>query len=206
MNTKVSVIIPAYNQEQLVIRALDSVPDREDVEILVISDGSTDDTYGQIIRYKNQHPNKHLFIMRNLKNRGVGFTVNKGLDRAHGEYVVLLGSDDYFLTGNFNRVMTRLNGTDIVYFDLEVNDGSIWHLCESTKEKLCGSVKFIRREFLGDTRNPELRAREDYFLFQELLKKNPTEDFTGIVAKHYNFPRKGSLIWLDNQKSKKGDK
>lgn len=52
----------------------------------------------------------------------------------------------------------------------------------------------MRREFIGDTREPEeKKACEDYYFYQELLKKNPTEKFTGIIAKHYNFPREGSL-------------
>jgi glycosyltransferase involved in cell wall biosynthesis len=41
---KVSVIIPVYNQEVLVLKALDSIPTRDDIEIIVIDDGSTDDT------------------------------------------------------------------------------------------------------------------------------------------------------------------
>ena len=41
---KVSVIIPVYNQEELIIRCLDSIPKRDDIEIIVINDGSTDKT------------------------------------------------------------------------------------------------------------------------------------------------------------------
>ena len=41
-----------------------------------------------------------------------------------------------------------------------------------------------------------IRAVEDYYFYQELIKKNPTEKFTNKVIKHYNYPRKGSLSYL----------
>lgn len=190
------MIIPVYNQRELVIKALDSVPVRDDVEIIAIDDHSTDKSYGRMLKYKNEHPERRLRLFRNLENRGVGFTVNKGYDKARGEYVVLLGSDDYFYTDEFVKAMAELDGTDLVYFNLRINDGFIWELNETMKTEYCGSTKFIRREFLGETRNPEMRAREDYYFYHDLLKKEPTEKFTNLIVKHYNFPREGSLTWV----------
>lgn len=57
---KVSVIIPVYNQEVLVLKALDSIPTRDDIEIIVIDDGSTDDTWTKIWNYTMEHPKKIL--------------------------------------------------------------------------------------------------------------------------------------------------
>ena len=93
----------------------------------------------------------------------------------------------------FLKAMEQFDGTDLVYFDLKVNDGSIFKLTEESKRNLCGSTKFMRKEFVGDTRNPDIRQGEDWFFYEELLKKNPTERFTNLLVKHYNFPRKGSL-------------
>lgn len=191
---KVSVIIPVYNQEMLVIRALSSIPRRDDVEIIVIDDASTDDTWKYLTMYWALC-GKNLTILKNDENRGVGYTVNRGYDEAKGEYVVLLGSDDYFYPEMFKKVIEELDGTDLVYFNLELNDGFIWELNEDMKREYCGSTKFIRKEFLGDTRNPEMRAREDYYFYNELLDKNPSEKFTNLTIKHYNFPREGSLTW-----------
>ena len=56
---KVSVIIPVYNQEVLVLKALDSIPTRDDIEIIVIDDGSTDDTWTKIWNYTMEHPKKN---------------------------------------------------------------------------------------------------------------------------------------------------
>ena len=73
---------------------------------------------------------------------------------------------------------------------------------EETKHKYVGAVKFIRREFLGDTRVPGLKYREDVPFSEQLYKKNPSEVFTGIILKHYNYPRIGSLTWQANKEIK----
>ena len=194
LDIKLSVIIPAYNMESLIERALKSVPARDDIEIIVIDDGSSDDTWSKILMTRAETDNQNMVCLYNKENRGVSYTVNKGLDVASGEYVVLLGSDDYFYTDELEKALNQLDGTDLVYFNLQVNSGEILRLTEDTKQGLCGSTKFMRREFVGDTRNPEdKRQGEDWFFFQDLMKKNPSEKFTDITLKHYNYPRKGSL-------------
>lgn len=190
---KVSVVIPVYNQESLIERAIRSIPRRDDIEIIVVDDGSTDDTWNKLVTIGIELNDPNFIVLHNRKNMGVGYTVNRGLDIADGEYIVLLGSDDYFYTDEFLKAMEQLDGTDLVYFDLKVNDGSIFKLTEESKRNLCGSTKFMRKEFVGDTRNPDIRQGEDWFFYDELLKKNPTERFTNLIVKHYNFPRKGSL-------------
>ena len=195
---KISVIIPVYNQEELVIKAIDSIPKRNDIEIIVIDDGSEDRTWDKLIEYRNKHPKLfNLILLYNEENKGVGYTVNKGYDNARGEYIVLLGSDDYFYTDKFEVCMKELDGTDLVYFDVQVNNGDIWELNNEAKHVLCGSYKFMRREFIGNTRCPlDKQSGEDRPFYNELLSKNPTEKFTHIVVKHYNHPRDGSLTDL----------
>lgn len=193
---KVSVVIPVYNQESLIERAIRSIPLRDDIEIIVVDDGSTDDTWNKLVTIGIELNDPNFIVLHNRKNMGVGYTVNRGLDIADGEYIVLLGSDDYFYTDEFLKAMEQLDGTDLVYFDLKVNDGSIFKLTEESKRNLCGSTKFMRKEFVGDTRNPDIRQGEDWFFYEELLKKNPTERFTNLLVKHYNFPRKGSLTYI----------
>ena len=195
---KVSVVIPVYNQEELVIKAIDSIPKREDIEIIVINDGSSDNTWSNLIKYKKEHPEiMNLIILDNGENKGVAHTVNRGYDTAEGEYVVLLGSDDYFYSEEFERCINELDGTDLIYFDVQVNNGDVWELNQNVKCELCGSYKFMRREFIGNTRCPEnKKSGEDKPFFEELLSKNPTEKYTHIVLKHYNHPRENSLTDL----------
>lgn len=195
---KCTIIIPVYNQEKLVIRALDSIPRLDNIEVIVIDDGSTDNTWNNLLDYRNKHISDiNIILLYNTKNKGVAYTVNKGYDNAKGEYIVLLGSDDYFYTEEFNKCLEKLDGTDLIYFNLKVNNGDIWKVTPETKETICGSVKFMRKDFIRDTRCPiDKRAGEDWFFYQELLKKKPTEKFTGLIVKHYNFPRKDSLTNL----------
>ena len=78
---KLSVITPVYNQEELVIRALDALPRRDDIEVLVCDDGSTDDTLANLLAYRYDHPELNLKVYSNGRNRGVAFTKNKLLDK-----------------------------------------------------------------------------------------------------------------------------
>ena len=193
-NIKLTVIIPVYNQEELVVRALDSIPVREDIEVIVIDDGSTDDTWSVLQEYHKRTRLTNFILLYNQENKGVSYTVNKGYDTANGEYIVLLGSDDYFITDEFIKALNYLDGTDLVYFNLRVNNGDIWRLNNDNKGFCCGSVKFMKKTLIGDTRNPVgAKAGEDYYFYLELLKKTPTETFTDITVKHYNYPRENSL-------------
>lgn len=194
---KVSVIIPVFNQQELVIKAIESIPKRNDIEIIVIDDGSEDSTWQNLIEYRKNNSFLNQIYLYNEENKGVAYTVNKGYDNAKGEYVVLLGSDDYFYTDKFKEIIKELDGTDLIYFNLKTNNNDIWRITPESKDFYCGSVKFMRRAFIGDTRCPEdKRAGEDRVFYKELLKKKPTEKFTDITLKHYNFPRTNSLTDL----------
>lgn len=191
---KVSILIPAYNAETTIKKCLASIPDRDDIEVIIYDDGSTDDT--ENVAFEGLQ-SCHLTgeVLGGGTNYGVAHAVNQLLDAATGEWVVLLGSDDWLITDTFNKVVDMLKPTlDLVYFNLEINSGEIWRLTEETKGNCCGSVKFMRREFVGDTRCDEDRkAGEDYYFYCKLLSKHPREAFTNITAKHYNYPREGSL-------------
>lgn len=196
-NIKVSVIIPVFNQQNLIIKAIESIPKRSDIEIIVIDDGSTDRTWDNLLKYLGDNANPNFVLLYNEENMGVAYTVNKGYDNANGEYVVLLGSDDYFYTDKFEQALKELDGTDLIYFNLQINNGDVWRISEANKDFYCGSVKFMKNSFIGNTRCPEeKRQAEDRVFYNELLKKNPTEKFTDITLKHYNFPRLNSLTDL----------
>lgn len=189
---KVTVIIPVYNQEKLVVKAIDSIPKRDDIEIIAIDDGSTDNTRESLFEYFKKR--KFRFYINN-NNKGVAYTVNRGYDLAKGEYIVLLGSDDYFYTENFEKAIEELDGTDMVFFQTTNNYGMV----ELNEHNKCGSFKFMRREFMKNFRNDEFRlAAEDYHLWQKILKEKPTIKYLDLIVKHYNYPRKGSLNWKLN--------
>lgn len=201
MKPKITVIIPVYNQDKLLKRALASIPAAKDIEVLVIDDGSKDDSFYVADRWRTRNRDRFGFIsvIHCRGNGGVAKAMNIGFALARGEYIVSLSSDDYYLE-DFEKFHKYLDGkNDLIYFDLEVNDGSVWHVDEKSKNMYVGAVKFIRKDFLGDTRVPTLKYKEDMPFSAALYAKNPKEAFTGIVLKHYNWPHEGSLSWQATQ-------
>jgi hypothetical protein len=189
---KVSVVIPVYNQEELIVKAINSIPEREDIEIIVVDDCSTDNTLTVLKSLKRK-----IKIIANKENKGVGYTFNQGINAAKGFYLIRMDSDDYMYPNMFNELVDyHLDGTDMIYYDLEINNGRILPTTKENRRGRCGTVKFIRRDFIGDTRCPEIRTAEDKYFNDALLAKRPTEKFTNKVLIHYNYPREGSLYNL----------
>jgi len=95
----ISVIIPCYNRAPLLTRALQSVVQqtRPAVEIIVIDDGSTDDTRAMISR---QFPEARYFYQ---DNRGVSAARNHGIRQATGQWLAFLDSDDTWLPDKLAR-------------------------------------------------------------------------------------------------------
>lgn len=192
---KLSIIIPVWNQEELVIKALDNIPRRDDIEVLVRDDGSSDNTLDNLIRYSREHRELKLRVFYNNSNMGVAYTKNRLLESATGEYVHIHDSDDYVLTDEYNRAISELDGSDVVLFDLKINDGRILNLTLDSCNLYCAQIaRFIRREFIDGIQFPEhIRAADDWYFHNDMMERNPTQKFTGIVAYHYNYPRVGSL-------------
>ncbi len=96
---KISVIIPMFNSEESIEKCLDSVKNqtyKEDFEIIVINDGSTDKSLKIVENYIHQNPNLNIILI-NQKNGGVSKARNAGMKIAKGEYIALLDSDDVWL-------------------------------------------------------------------------------------------------------------
>lgn len=196
---KVSVIVPAYNAKFLLLRALDSIPRRDDIEAIVCDDASTDGTWQALCEYREQHTDLNLRLFRNETNRGVGFTRNLLLDKCAGEYVYGLDADDYLYTADFEKAIAGLDGTDMVYVSARSNSGAEWIATNANKRDYGAMwLKFIRRAFIGNTRCPAIRWAEDKAFNAELLSKNPTEKWLKLVVYHYNHPRAGSLCYMRN--------
>lgn len=196
---KISVIIPTYNQAQNIHIGLDSVPRHSLIETIVVNDGSTDNTQQVVEDYIKAHPEKKIRLYSWKKNKGVSYAVNKGLDEAKGDYVVLLGSDgDYFIKGFLENVLTNYlhKNYDLIFFDVIDKRKHIRRLNPQTITKYVGSVKLMRRGFIGDTRCPITKRRaEDVDFTVSLLMKKPKCFYTHQIGKFYNYPRENSLTW-----------
>lgn len=92
-NKKVTVLMPVCNGEKYIKRAIDSLLNqsyKEAYDILIIDDGSTDDTVSIV---KSYHSDK-IYLLQNEKNIRIAATLNKGLDLITGEYIVRMDADD----------------------------------------------------------------------------------------------------------------
>ncbi len=96
MNTcKVSVIIATYNTADYLEECLDSIfaQTLSDIEVVMIDDGSTDNTEAIIRKYKEKHGN---LVTRYQENRGAGNARNYGISIARGEYMIFMDPDDKY--------------------------------------------------------------------------------------------------------------
>lgn len=95
MNPKVSVIIPVYNSEKFIGKCIDSVLSQtfQDFELILINDGSKDNSQKILEEYKQKEPKKITLIQQ--KNKGVAKTRNESIQMAKGKYVMLIDNDDF---------------------------------------------------------------------------------------------------------------
>ena len=125
---RVSVIMPTYNRAEKLPRSIGSVLNQtlEDFELLVVDDGSTDETEAVVTGYDDPR----VKYVAHETNRGASVARNTGIDRAEGEYIALLDSDDEFEPRKLEKqvdLMERRSddwiaaycGVDIVYEDHE---------------------------------------------------------------------------------------
>lgn len=91
---KVGIIIPAYNVESYIFRALDSCINQsyKNIEIIVVDDGSSDSTYDVVKSYADRDNRIKLFRQ---ENAGVSTARNRALDMCESDYVIFLDSDDW---------------------------------------------------------------------------------------------------------------
>lgn len=117
-NINLSIIIPHYNESELLEKLLNSIPIQNDIEVIVIDDQSDEylNKYKQIIKKYNY--NTFHFISNGSKKKGAGVCRNIGLKNASGEWILFADSDDYFLEGFYNVISKYFNtNNDVIFFN-----------------------------------------------------------------------------------------
>ncbi len=113
MNKLLTISIAAFNVENYIAGALDSLLDNNDaelLEILVEDDGGTDRTAEIVKDYQEKYP--EIVKLVHKENGGYGSTINKSLELATGKYFKQLDGDDWFETSNFAAFINQLKSTD----------------------------------------------------------------------------------------------
>ncbi|MBW1636013.1 MAG: glycosyltransferase [Deltaproteobacteria bacterium] len=183
----VSVIIPAYNHEKFIGAAIDSVLQQtmDDLELIVIDDGSTDQT-GTIIR---QYSDSRIACYHQ-ENRDAYNTINRGLGLAKGDYIAILNSDDLFTSNRLECLLDyrQKSGaeciiTDVIpisdegeeYIDPEFGWNQ-WHRKNRNFYLQCKDIyiAFLKGNFMVTTSN--------LFMTAEAVKK--TGDFCSLRYLH----------------------
>lgn len=118
---KLSIIVPVYNTKNQIDTCIKSIVNQIDreVEVIIINDASTDNSEEIILEYKNQYPNIKYYSKK--ENTGLADTRNIGIDKAKGEYIMFIDSDDYIekdLLKNLNKYMK--DNIDVIKFKLNV--------------------------------------------------------------------------------------
>ena len=155
-----SIILPAYNAELFLARTLTSIfsQDFSDYELLLVNDGSTDNTLDICKEFAAVYPQVKVI---DKKNEGVAVARNAALQAAQGKYILFVDADDIFYPQALKKIYERLRESDVDYLRYEFqtidsDDHPLFPNYEAHKRKECdGAIcegvkcieKLVRREF-----------------------------------------------------------
>jgi glycosyltransferase involved in cell wall biosynthesis len=188
-NSLVSVLIPVYNVETFVEEAIQSITSQtyQNLEIIVIDDASTDNTYKIIETLTKQDCRIKLY--KNEKNLKIVKTLNRALTLATGEYIVRMDGDDISIPDKVEKQLAFLKnnpnidlvGSHIVFIDQygnEIKRTTMATSCESCKNIASIAIPILHiwmcKKRVYDTLSGyrELPGAEDYDFLLRMLSKN----------------------------------
>lgn len=210
---KVSIIVPVYNVEGYVGKCIESIINQTytNLEILINNDGSTDNSYEICKSYAERDKRIRLF---DQENAGVSVCRNRMLDKATGDYITFVDSDDWLLPGHIEQLVLLLeeNNVDIsacAYKEIRKkvkNDSQIRkkiYIFDSKKfaikmTTLWGGYycllwnRLSKRELWDDLRFPEGIIFEDLYVMPKLVLKANTVAYSNVPTYMYRI-RKNSI-------------
>lgn len=173
---KLSILIPAYNVERWLPRCLNSILSQveDDIEIVIVDDGSTDTTLQCANEFAEKWNDIRVFSKH---NEGVGAARNYLLDKACGEFIWFVDSDDYIAEGALRHIFLELNST-IDLLSVSYNGGVFTPFEGSAIEYIQKGyingylwTKIIRRSVIEDTYirfDPQRYSQEDWFFLMQV--------------------------------------
>lgn len=206
---KLSVIIPVYNAEKYLRKCVDSVlgQTENDLEIILVNDGSPDSSGVIIADYAARYPDKVTAIT--VENGGQGRARNFGIDAARGEFLSFIDSDDYIEPDMYAFMLAAAeeNDADIVVCDMEkrFDDGKREYVHAALQDAPLASAgsssnKIFRRSTVGDIRFPVGLWYEDFAFSAKLLMLSRK---TVFVKKPLYIYRCGQTSTMNNNNARK---
>ena len=191
MEPKISVIVPIYNSEKYLKKCIDSILNQtlEDIEIILINDGSKDNSHLICLEYQEKFKEKIKYI--NNINIGCSATRNLGIKEAKAEYITFVDSDDYIekdMYKDMYNLMIKEN-SDIVITGIKCLKNE-----EVVKKKFIKKINVI--EDIFDEKNLI------NYVYAKLFKKSiiDKENLEFIVNSHYQEDMVFSFIYCLNVK------
>ena len=181
--TLVSVIIPAFNAQNTLDRAIGSVlgQSHDRIEVIIIDDGSTDNTVQ--IAADIAARDSRCTLLRHDQSRGAAAARNTGIDKANGDYIAFLDADDVWHPEKLRRQLAVLapRGAGICYTGFTRILGSgrrrdvvvpqqVDYQSLLRGNVICCSSVVLHRSALVEARFPPFRRRQDFALWLDLLR------------------------------------
>ncbi len=110
---KTTLIVPMYNEEKRVLSflgLLSKFSKKHDLEVILVNDGSTDNTETIVKKYVN----KNIKLISYKENKGKGYAVKKAVSKANGKNIIWIDADDSFYLTDILKIQDKLNNYDIV--------------------------------------------------------------------------------------------
>ena len=212
---KVSVIVPVYNVEKYVEKCLKSLVNQtlQDIEIIVVDDGSKDDSKKIVDSFIKKYPSKLKYLHK--ENGGLSSARNFGIPYAKGEYIAFLDSDDYVETTMYEEMynLAKKEDADMVECDFiweypnkqKYDYGVVYNGKKEAIEKarVVAWNKLIKREIIENEKIefPFGLRYEDVEFFYKLVPSLNKISFMKKYFIHY-VQRENSIANTQNTKTK----
>lgn len=193
-----TVIIPHYNIPELLRRCLQSIPKRDDTQVIVIDDNSSDETKTKLNKFLNEFDNIELISLN--ENGGGGKARNAGLEKAKGKYILFADADDYFnycIGSIFDEYISK--DIDLVFFTSNSVESNTYQVSNFTKDKYSIAVRnkdefklrYVYGVPWGKLINRSMIVKHD-IKFQETFRHNDVgfSYLIGYYAKTINYDQR----------------
>lgn len=220
-NPTISVIVPVYNVESFITICLDSIINQsyKNLEIIVINDGSTDNSGKIVESYRGKDNRIKIF---HQSNAGLSETRNRGIKLSHGEYISFVDSDDWLDLNCYSKLVDFLKDKeiDVLCYDIiEVENGyekKYQHIPVFEDKKFALDelnvlsktwplvwAKLYKADFIknNDINFPSGLLYEDNAFIYECWSHNPVIFCVNENLHYYRMSRPGSITYKKNKRT-----
>jgi len=185
----VSVVIPAYNAQSTIVRALQSVADQtfQATDVIVVDDASSDNTIETIVEY-SKNSNLAIRLMRSGRNAGPGSARNRGWDNSSSDYIAFLDADDVWHPKKLEIQVREMERNNSFAMSCHERIVSVSHSFPKTKDEItltrelslndfivknrCSTPTVMVRRTVNERYKNEKRYAEDYLLWMEIIAQH----------------------------------